>query len=130
MKIAIDMHGVIDAVPEFFRELTESFWNNGNDIHILTGATLKDGKIENQLNSLGIYYTKLFSIVDYHESIGTEIIYEENGPWMDGTLWDEAKGNYCKHHQIDFIIDDTLRYSKFTDCPFLHLNIIQKSNDL
>ena len=35
-KIGLDLHGVIDALPEFFAFLTDSVIKNGGEIHIIT----------------------------------------------------------------------------------------------
>lgn len=124
MKIGLDIHGVIDAAPEFFSELTSALINAENEIHILTGATLKDGKVEKLLYDLNISYSYLFSIVDYNADNGILIEYIDGQPWMDDVLWDKAKGDYCTEFGIDIMIDDTLRYSNYTKCKFLHAKII------
>ena len=46
MKIGLDIHGVCDANPEFFAELTNLFIEAGHEIHILTGRRVSDGALK------------------------------------------------------------------------------------
>lgn len=38
---------------------------------------------------------------------------------MDKTLWDKTKGEYCKTHGINLMIDDTERYAQHFSTPFV-----------
>jgi hypothetical protein len=126
MKIGIDIHGVVTKHKKFFKELSKLFISAGHEVHVLTGSSVdpktKYGrKTIKEIEDLGIEYTHLFSIIDYHHSIGTEIEYEDSeNPWMDGVLWDKAKGDYCKEHEIDIMFDDTRRYGDYFSTPFVH----------
>ncbi len=37
-KLGLDIHGVVDAMPDFFSFLTDSFIKNGGEVHIITGG--------------------------------------------------------------------------------------------
>jgi hypothetical protein len=117
IKIGLDLHGVIDARPEFFKELTRLFVENGHEVHIITGAvpTTELQKIK----ELGVSYTHLFSITDHHKQIGTPITWDEKGhPHLDTYLWDKTKAEYCKKHDIDLHIDDSDIYHYFFKTPY------------
>lgn len=123
MKIALDIHGVCDANPEFFIELSKLFVNSGQEVHILTGRRISDGALK-EIEELGLSYTHFFSISDYHKEIGTNMRNDMNGdPWMDDETWDRTKGDYCKRNKIDFCIDDTERYGKYFETPFAYMKI-------
>ena len=119
-KIVIDIHGVIDALPEFFGFLTESIVKNGGDVHIITGGEWNE-KLEKQLS--GISYTHKFSVYD-HLLKTAEILGEIEFPdgtiqkKFDDTLWDSTKAEYCKENQISLHIDDTLCYNDYFTTPF------------
>lgn len=112
MKVGIDLHGTIDSNPEFFSKFIKVLKKEHNaEIHVTTGVTA-DVAIE-KLEEMGIEYDCIFSITDYHKSIGTEITYDENGePWIDEELWNRTKGDYCLRELIVFHIDDTEAYGK------------------
>jgi hypothetical protein len=134
MKIGLDIHGVITKHPKFFSELTKLFKEAGHEVHILTGSSLnpdtKYGRIAlDELKKYGIHYTHLYSIIDHQEKIGTEIVYEDDeNPWIDDDLWNCAKGDYCKEHNIDIMFDDTRAYADYFDTPFVHFLSIKKEN--
>ena len=67
-KLGLDIHGVVDSMPEFFSFLTDSFIKNGGEVHLITGAHW-DEEFEKQLNELGIKWTHNFSVYDYFELI-------------------------------------------------------------
>ena len=55
-KLGLDIHGVVDAMPDFFSFLTDSFIKNGGEVHIITGGRW-DVEFEKQLNDFGIKWT-------------------------------------------------------------------------
>ena len=118
MKFGFDIHGVLDDLPETFRALNNSLYDSGYEIHILTGSHISN-KIKNQLDSLGIKYHHLFSISDYHKSIGTEMWYDDDGqPWLDKESWNKTKGEYCEKHGINLHFDDSDVYNEHFKTPF------------
>ena len=125
-KLGLDVHGVIDSMPEFFSFLTDSFIKNGGEIHIITGGRW-DSEFEKQLNNFGVKWTHKFSVYDYLKESDAEVIGKVQFP--DGTIqkkfknedWDLIKSQYCKENGIDLHIDDTLIYNNFFSTPFARL---------
>lgn len=125
-KLGLDIHGVVDSMPEFFSFLTDSFINNGGEVHIITGGRW-DVEFEKQLNDFGIKWTHKFSVYDYLKESDYEVIGKVQFP--DGTIqkkfknedWDKVKGQYCKDNGINLHIDDTLIYNNFFSTPFARL---------
>lgn len=129
MKIAIDIHGVVSKMPEFFAELTRLFINAGHEVHILTGSRITKEFID-RIKKYGIVYTHLFSIVEYHMNIGTEIFWEdENNPWIDDEVWNKTKADYCRKHNIDMCWDDEFSYNKHFTTPFAWLDAHRPNAD-
>ena len=125
-KVSLDIHGVIDAIPDFFAFLSESIVKNNGQVHILTGGSWTQ-ELESQLLSYGVKWTHKFSVYDHLIEIGTPTTGEIKFP--DGTIqkkfvgdaWDKAKGDYCRENEISFHIDDTLIYNDFFTTPFTRL---------
>jgi hypothetical protein len=125
-KLGLDIHGVVDSMPEFFSFLTDSFIKNGGEVHIITGGRW-DVEFEQMLNQFNIKWTHKFSVYDYLKESDCEVIGMVQFP--DGTFqkkfknedWDKVKGQYCKEMGIDLHIDDTLIYNNFFSTPFARL---------
>lgn len=121
-KIGLDLHGVIDAMPEFFSFFTNILVNGGCEVHIITGgATKSDMEL---LQKYNIKYTHIFSIKDYHTKIGTPTTKKHpvHGFMMvSDEEWDKTKGDYCRRNNIDLHIDDTIEYNRFFTTPFCQL---------
>jgi len=114
-KIGIDVHGVITKYPQFFSTKIKELMDRGHEVHIVTGARLSSFFIQNLLN-LNIQWSSIFSIVSYHEAIGTEVTYDERWrPWMDELSWTKTKGLYAKNVGLDLHIDDSEIYGEFFD---------------
>ena len=118
MKVAIDVHGTIDACPKFFSKLTTLLRAFDAEIHITTGVP-DSPKLRKQLDNWGIEYDKFFSITNYHEEIGTPMKWDKTGPHMDQSEWDNTKGEYCKRNGIDLAIDDSEIYGIYFDTPYI-----------
>ena len=130
MKIGIDIHEVINAKPDFFRELMGMLVRGGAQVHVISGPTIAQCRTE--LEALKIYhsdyadekdgrfghYTHIFSIVDYHIAVGTKVIWTPEGPEMDPYLWNETKAAYCEREKIDLHIDDSDMYGMFFKTPY------------
>jgi hypothetical protein len=119
MILGLDYHGVIDKYPELFRELSwEVFDSELGEVHIITGE-LDTEEFRTKLRILGIRFTHLFSISSYHQALGTKIWFEDGRPWMDAETWNRTKADYCREHEIDLHIDDSMEYGKYFTTPFL-----------
>lgn len=112
-KVAFDIHGVIDADPEFFGWLSHRLKEKGYVIHIITGGKY----VENArlLKKWNVYYDHFYSITDHHRSLGTPMVdgCKDGDMCIADDLWDRAKGDYCKKHDIHLIVDDTPRYEDY-----------------
>lgn len=108
-KIGFDIHGVIDFSPKFFSRLSRSLVEDGNEVHIITGAS-RTKEVVAKLSELGIEYTHFFSIVDWCVEMGIDVGDPLN-PVVENFLWDSRKAMYCRDNNIDIHFDDTPRYS-------------------
>ena len=118
IKIGIDVHGVLDTAPHFFRELSKLLVENGHEVHILTGAEKTDELAAYLKDSLELSWTHFFSVTSHHKEIGTEITYIHGNPYMDNKLWNRAKSEYCREHNIQLHIDDSDIYGKYFTTPY------------
>ncbi|HEU5114982.1 MAG TPA: hypothetical protein VFT82_04430, partial [Candidatus Paceibacterota bacterium] len=117
IKIGLDLHGVVDARPDFFRELARSLVDNGHEVHVITGGT-KEREME-KLKELDFPHTHFFSITDHHLGLGTPVEWDEKGnPHLDTYLWDKTKAEYCLENGIDLHIDDSDIYHYFFKTPY------------
>lgn len=119
-NIGFDIHGVIDENPELFSTMINDFRELGYKIHILTGSLITK-KLTDQLDSYKINYDSLFSILEYHKNLGSEMWKDKRGWWIDDDLWNETKANYAKKKKLDFHLDDTRIYGKYFETPFGHI---------
>lgn len=132
MKIGLDIHGVISDNKEFFMKFIDMILYSGGEVHIMSGPTEENIKLE--LEIIGIPFKsikrlKIFSIVDYHKKINTPMrrdekgnwhtVKQENGIWVqDSYVWDRTKADYCLKNKIDLMIDDSEAYGYFFRTPY------------
>lgn len=118
IKLGIDVHGVADANPHLFSELSRLLVENGHEVHILTGAEQTD-ELEHEIRHvLGLSFTHFFSTTSHHKKIGTEITYIDGNPYMDNKIWNKAKAEYCQRFGISLHIDDSDVYGKYFKTPY------------
>lgn len=117
MKLGLDLHGVIDTNYPLFSELTQALISTGNEVHILTGASITPELIDNLIQN-HIKWTNIYSVTDLY--LGTDVVtFDEKGePHMDTYLWDKSKAEYCREHSIDLHIDDSDIYGMFFKTPY------------
>ena len=112
-KLGLDIHGVIDANPGFFAEMSRMLVSVGQEVHILTGQK-DDPGLRARIAGYGVQFTHFFSITSYHESHGTKIWYDGKGrPWMDAEIWNRTKAEYCLRNSITLHIDDSPIYGQY-----------------
>ena len=111
-RFGLDYHGCADTHAKVFAPLTHILVMSGWQVHIITGVEITE-EFKSSLSLLGIRYTHLFSITDFHRSIGTAVVDGEKGPYIDPVLWDKTKAEYCKRMGIDMHIDDSGVYGKY-----------------
>jgi len=118
MNIGLDIHGVISINPSFYSQFSRIAVDQGHEIHILTGSLLTKSLLE-ELKSYDVTWNHLFSISEYHKTLGTSITYTApNNPWMDAEEWNKTKAEYCLRNGIDFHIDDTEHYGEYFETFF------------
>jgi hypothetical protein len=125
-KLGLDVHGVVDSMPEFFSFLSESFIKNGAEVHIITGGSWTN-ELQNQLKSYGIKWTHYFSVYDY--MMGNNYSYSGEITFSDGTVqkrfsdseWNKVKADYCSKNNISLHIDDKVVYNNSFETPFCKL---------
>jgi len=122
INVGLDVHGVIDAYPNLFKEATRCWERAGHEIHILTGR--ETDLVTVKLQRFEITYHHIFSIVDYNLGIGTKMWNNDSrgsGWWMEDDLWIKSKGIYCKQVHLDVHFDNEARYIEwFPDyCTFV-----------
>jgi hypothetical protein len=120
MKLGIDIHGVIDERPEFFKAMMVAMRKDGHQIHILSGPPMPEilADLEKLGIQAGVHYTHVFSIVDHHKALGTPMSQDARGWHMDRYLWDQTKGDYCLKYHIDMHIDDSDVYPYHFKTPY------------
>ena len=113
LKIGLDIHGVIDTYPYYFKKLSEFYISCDFEVHIITGAQ-KTKELTNLLNNFEIQYTHFFSISDYLIKNGFKHHFSSsNNPWFDEEVWICQKGDYAKRVNLNIHYDDTLEYKSF-----------------
>ena len=128
MKIAFDLHGVIDTHPEIIYPMMFFTKTIGHDICIVSGPSAE--LIKNKLTKINFYKTfsfiTIYSVVDFLQESGVETWKDKNGDvWADDQNWWDAKAKICKYHDIDYIIDDSEKYKsafELTSCGFIHID--------
>ncbi len=123
LKVGLDIHGVIDTYPEKFKLLSQAFFRDGAEVHIVTGVK-RDSAIDRLLEGTGIQFTHYFSIVEHLEQQKETVEWIDGLPYADETQWNIAKRDYCARESLDFMFDDSVIYRDTfheVDCTFLHV---------
>lgn len=125
-KLGLDIHGVINAMPEFFAFLSDSFIKAGGEVHIITGGSWTK-TLDDLVESSNIRYTHKFSVYDYLIESGAQtsgVVEFPDGTRQkkfDDNLWDSTKAKYCLENGISLHIDDTSIYNNYFTTPFCRL---------
>lgn len=115
-KIGVDFHGVINTKPDFFREFCRAALKFGLEVYIISGGPRET--ILAYLNQYQIPYTKLWCIFDYYEQRHHVEFYDDGSFRIDDELWNKAKAEYCKEHNICIHIDDSVIYGREFATPY------------
>lgn len=115
-RIGVDFHGVINHDPLFFRAFCAHALQNGDELFIISGGPRE--YIARYLSENKIPYTHLWCILD--ECIRRDIVtfYPDGSFFVDHTIWNEAKGIYCRQNKIGLHIDDCEIYGLSFTTPF------------
>jgi hypothetical protein len=118
LKIGLDVHGVCTDSAELFAALSKLFVDQGHEVHIITGPRVGPKLIE-ELKTLNITYTHIFSITDYHVEVGNDVKFDAKGnPFVEDYLWDRTKADYCLREGIHLHFDDSDAYNYFFKTPY------------
>lgn len=133
MRIAFDVHGVLDTLPEY-RDLMRSMFTYGHTIFIISGQPLdKEMKQLLKNHDLELFYDHYRSVETYLLEKGN-LKYEihDNGQkfWPD-EIWDPVKAQICKEEEIDMIFDNSLSYAQtFKKVPTVFSLVIDKTRSI
>lgn len=137
MKIALDIHGVLDKDPITFVGIAWKVLQEKGSVFIITGESISENLID-QLQSYGLlyqdkkyktyrkieiqkglkvnYWDRLVSIQDNLIKTSKTIGFHSSGrPLFPEEDWNSFKGKYCKDHHIDYMIDDSPEYQRYFD---------------
>ena len=125
MKIGIDLHGVVDSDPTFFKKLLTYMTICDIEMYIVSGPPKTE--IINELNELGfkkrIHYKEVYSIVDFLKESGVRMSQDKYDRWWSNEEdWCKSKARICDRHSISCMIDDKEMYKssfEHTNCKFL-----------
>jgi len=117
MKIGIDLHGVIDDDPTWFRGFISSVlmvetgkWRDpASIVCIISGPPKEDilKELEKHELQMGIDFNEVYSVVDHLQEKGVEMWQDDNGRWWaSDEEWWKAKAEICEKHNVDILIDD------------------------
>ena len=130
LKVGLDIHGVIDAFPERFKQLSYALAKDGAEVHIITGIK-RDEHVEKLLADSGIRYTHYFSIVEQLEADKVYIEWNDGLPYADEERWNTAKRVYCDKVGIDFMFDDSPTYLEtFDDIDTTYVHVINREREV
>lgn len=116
VKIGLDFHGVINDNPKYFQKFTAAALARGWEIHVITGGPYD--KVAAYLQKHHIVYNRLFAIFDFYDRKGLAEIRPDGEFKIEKQLWDSAKAEYCRKHNIRIHIDDSLDYKKSFSTPY------------
>ncbi len=118
LKVGLDIHGVIDAFPQRFKQLAYALIKDGAEAHIITGIK-RDEHVERLLAEAGIRFTHYFSIVEYLKA------------QQEYIEWEMAKRDYCKDVGIAFMFDDSPTYlESFHDIDTSYVHVINREREI
>ena len=116
LNIGIDFDGVITANLYFFSAFSQEAVKRGWEIHVITGGPAD--VVCKMLDDWKIAYTTIFAILDFYEALNKVQHISDNKFHVEDKLWDSAKARYCKEHDIDIHIDDSVIYKKWFSTPY------------
>ena len=114
MKIAYDLHGVITACPDRYKEIMSDLYKEpGMFVWVVSGPRAK--QVKEELDSLGfergVHYHGIASVVDFLISKKNNHTIDENGNyWFDEITWWKAKADICRELGISILTDDHQEY--------------------
>ncbi len=105
MKIAIDIDGVIDRIPEFLSVITPYLVEKKHEITILTSRSNSPEIIEKSLAEIkeaNVHFTNYFFLPEANTRADSDFPTTLN--WFERHLWQKAE--YCQKNKIDIFFED------------------------
>jgi hypothetical protein len=115
MIIGVDLHGVIDSDPEWFKEMLGQLmfdiggYGSTFDVYIISGPPKKDIRAELEKISIhhGLHYDEICSVVDHLKEKGAKMWQDDRDRWWaSNEEWWKAKAEICEIEDVDIMIDD------------------------
>lgn len=123
MKIAFDVHGVLDTF-KYFRDLIKTHHRNGDEVYIISGQLLDD-QMKAFIEQHDLPYSKYISVTGELQDRGVDIDWSSGLPFVDAELWNPVKAEVCVREEIDIIYDDSSVYKEtFNDIDTLYVHVI------
>jgi hypothetical protein len=133
MRIAFDVHGVIDKYPKIIYPLIRFSQKMGNKICIVSGPELsiikedlEKIKFFDKGLELDNWTLRIYSVVDFLKKTGVKTWEDDKGDvWADDQSWWDSKAKICQKWEIDYMIDDSEKYRSafdLTNCTFIHID--------
>ena len=123
MKVAFDVHGVLDTF-KYFRDLAKTHFRNGDEVYIISGQLL-DEQMKGFLSEHDIPYTHYMSVTGELQDRGVDIDWSSGLPFVAAALWNPIKAEICVREHIDVIYDDSSVYKEtFNDINTLFIHVI------
>ena len=132
MKIAFDVHGVLDSLKEY-RILMRELFNAKHTIYIISGQPL-DKEMKEFLEEYHLHtcYHFYLSVEDY--LMDRDVPYTQDGKGgkhFADEYWNHVKAEICTIHKVDMIFDDSPVYAEyFKNIPTVFSLVIDKTQSL
>ena len=126
LKLAFDLHGVIDVSPKAFERRLIHLKRAGHYTYLISGPPKE--QLIKELDNLAINHAfdEIFSIVDYLKAKDVQMNKDKDGQWWTSdAIWWSAKAQICKEYGIDIMFDDTFAYQAWfmaIKTKFVHIN--------
>jgi len=123
MKIAFDVHGVLDTYVHF-RNTAKSVLSRRDSLYIISGQ-LYDKNMQETLDWAGLKDYRYFSITqELLDKDPNLITWIDGKPWADDDVWNRVKADICHREGIDVIYDDSPIYGEyFRDIKTLYVEV-------
>ena len=129
MRIAFDVHGVLDTHEEY-RQMMRGLHRQGNIIFIISGQPLDDEMIallaEHDLTDHYHFYRSVETFLLEQDIHGYEIT-AKGKFWID-EVWDPVKAEICHKEDIDMIFDNSPSYAETFKHVDTHFNLVIDKN--
>lgn len=130
MKIAFDLHGVLEKYPKQFKTIFGALKGLGMTVCVMSGPPRQ--QIFDELRKIGFFPTwdyidHVYSIVDFLKEQSVEMWQDKDGNWWcDDVNWWSSKGNMCEKYKVNVLIDDRTEYFEYfpigCKTQFIHLD--------